>query len=212
MSTNQTPPTHYGLTDEQAALLKSLRAEGLTNRQIIDRIVLTNRAQGLDREKPDPLVLYLTEIEFGRTGRADQAPAGGGIEDESAPVAQHLSDAQAPAPAVRILTEEEYDAAYDALRGAAYRHGSRLASRAVHEALTESLAVLGVFTPPIDADPEYCTALYLPTDPEAFGADMLGHWQQCADEPGHDGDDHDSGNTSWSDGDPNTIPSTAAQD
>ncbi|MGW2793596.1 hypothetical protein ACWC9H_27205 [Streptomyces sp. NPDC001251] len=180
MSTNQTPgpDSGPGLTDSQAAILEGLRAEGLTGSQIIDRICRANRVHHIAEEETSPLVRNPSDVEA-------SAPA---------------------APAVRILTGDEYRAAFDALRGATHRHGSRLGITAAHEALVETLAALRVFTPPLDPDPDSCTALYLPTDPDEYDADTLGYWQQCADEPGHDGDDHDSGDASWTDNDPHTRP------
>lgn len=112
---------------------------------------------------------------------------------------------QLPAP-YRLLTDAEYDAAYARLAEAAHRHGRRLTATGIHEALTEALAVLGVFNPVPVPDPDGCTAQYLPHDAEEFGPDLLGHWQQCQEDPGHGTTDHDSGDLSWDDGTPGAVP------
>ncbi|MGW1839620.1 hypothetical protein [Streptomyces sp. NPDC002067] len=113
-----------------------------------------------------------------------------------------------PAP-YRVLTDAEYDTAYARLTSAAQRHGSRLTAPAAHDALVATLAAAGVFLPAPEPDPDTCPARFLPYDGEDFGADMHGEWQQCADEPGHDGDSHDSGEIGWSDGAPGALPATA---
>ncbi|MFJ2110781.1 hypothetical protein ACIOEX_02440 [Streptomyces sp. NPDC087850] len=110
---------------------------------------------------------------------------------------------------LRILTTEEYDRAYDRLTSAAYRHGSRLGDIAAHDALTETLAAIGVFTPAPDIEPFTCTARFVPNDAEQYEPDMLGVWQQCQDEPGHEGTDHDSGDLSWADDMPGALPPEA---
>lgn len=115
-----------------------------------------------------------------------------------------MTSTQPPAP--RILTEEEYDLAYERLADAAYRNGSRLGETAAHGALTETLAAIGVFIPAPDAEAHTCTARYLPHDAAQFDVDILGVWQQCADDPGHDGTEHDSGDLSWSDEHPGALP------
>ncbi|MEV0012879.1 hypothetical protein [Streptomyces sp. NPDC047973] len=113
------------------------------------------------------------------------------------------SHQQPPPP--RILTEEEYELAYKRLTAAAYRNGSRLGEGAAHDALTETLAAVGVFTPAPEPEPDTCAALYLPHDIAKFGPDTLGIWQQCGEDPGHDGD-HDNGEMGWGDRMPGAVP------
>ncbi|MFD7539902.1 hypothetical protein [Streptomyces sp. NPDC059819] len=108
-----------------------------------------------------------------------------------------------------VKTEAEYEQAYARLTRAAYRHGSGLTTSAAHEALTETLAAIGVFTPTPNQGPATCTVLYLPTEPEELDAGTLGVWQQCADESGRDGDEHDSGIMNWSDHLPGAPPTGA---
>ncbi|MEU5547936.1 hypothetical protein AB0G85_37465 [Streptomyces sioyaensis] len=45
---------------------------------------------------------------------------------------------------------------------------------------------------------------------EEATSDMLGVWQQCGDEAGHDGDEHDNGEFTWADGQPGAIPARTA--
>ncbi|MDX3434408.1 hypothetical protein PV664_37070 [Streptomyces sp. ME01-18a] len=106
----------------------------------------------------------------------------------------------------RTLTEEEYELAYTRLTAIAHRNGSRLSRGTAHEALAETLAAIGVFTPAPEPEPDTCTALYLPHDTEEFGPDVFGAWQQCGDDPGHDGTDHDSGEVRWNDLLPGAVP------
>ncbi|MFD9850547.1 hypothetical protein [Streptomyces parvus] len=115
-----------------------------------------------------------------------------------------MTSTQPTAP--RILTEEEYELAYERLTRAAYRNGSRLGEAAAHDALTETLAAVGVFIPAPDPEPDTCTARYLPHDADEFGPDILGVWQQCEDDPGHEGDRHESGEVSWPDEYPGALP------
>ncbi|MFF4709578.1 hypothetical protein [Streptomyces sp. NPDC001297] len=109
-----------------------------------------------------------------------------------------------PAP-LRILQPDEYDRAVKAGVRAA-----RSTGRATVQEITDAvLAELGLFSPPIEPDeldPECCTAQSLPYDPEECDVYTLGQWQQCGDEPGHDGDNHDNGEFGWSDGQPGTVP------
>ncbi|MFJ8166520.1 hypothetical protein ACIRBY_37150 [Streptomyces sp. NPDC096136] len=113
-----------------------------------------------------------------------------------------------PVPAVRILTKAEYQQAYERMTGSASRSGNRL-GRAAYEVLDETLAAIGVFAPAPHPNPDTCTALYLPTDHEEFDRHVFAQWQQCTDEPGHDGDEHDNGEVNWADGMPGAIPATA---
>ncbi|WP_331719465.1 hypothetical protein [Streptomyces sp. NBC_01174] len=115
-----------------------------------------------------------------------------------------MTSDQQPSP--RILTDEEYELAYKRLRAAVDRNGSQLGETAAHEVLTETLAAVGVFIPAPEPEPDTCAALYLPHDIEEFGPDTLGVWQQCADDPGHDGAAHDNGEVTWRDAMPGAVP------
>ncbi|MFB7012339.1 MULTISPECIES: hypothetical protein [unclassified Streptomyces] len=68
---------------------------------------------------------------------------------------------------------------------------------------------MGLFPPPPDEDEldaEFCTSLSVAWEAEAVDPRSLGEWRQCGDEPGHDGDEHDDSEFSWSDGMPGTVP------
>ncbi|MGW1666466.1 hypothetical protein [Streptomyces microflavus] len=104
---------------------------------------------------------------------------------------------------MRVLSATEMRKVHDAARQAAHRHGVR--GHAADEIAYDALAAAGIFNGPSQVDPDTCTAQYLPHDPDAFGPDMLGVWQQCADDPGHDGR-HDNGEANWSEGAPGSIP------
>jgi len=109
-----------------------------------------------------------------------------------------------PAP-LRILHTDEYDRVVKAGVRAA-RSVERATTLEIAEAV---LAEVGLFPPPVepaDLDSGYCTAQSLPFEAEACDAHSFGQWQQCGDEPGHDGDEHDNGDFSWSDGQPGTMP------
>ncbi|MGW2793594.1 hypothetical protein ACWC9H_27195 [Streptomyces sp. NPDC001251] len=111
-----------------------------------------------------------------------------------------------PAP-MRVMSAQEARRVHDAVRAAARRR--QVTASAADEVSYDALAAAGVFLAPDPLDdPDLCTARYLPHDPDEFGPDLLGVWQQCADEPGHDGDDHDTGELNWRDGMPGAIPAT----
>ncbi|MGW0786139.1 hypothetical protein [Streptomyces sp. NPDC002913] len=74
------------------------------------------------------------------------------------------------------------------------------------------VSVNGVFLPPPPPDPDTCTAQYLPHDPEEYGTDMLGEWQQCTDDPGHAGDYHENGEVGWPEGVPGSRPARTADE
>ncbi|MGO4747310.1 hypothetical protein AB4212_01465, partial [Streptomyces sp. 2MCAF27] len=111
-----------------------------------------------------------------------------------------------PAP-LRILDADEYGRAVHAAREAGRRDAVGRTTAA--EMTAAALAAVGLFQPPPDAeelDAECCTALCLAWEAEAVDPHFFGEWNQCGDEPGHDGDDHDNGEFSWSDGLPGTVP------
>jgi hypothetical protein len=115
-----------------------------------------------------------------------------------------------PAP-LRILSADEYDAAVKA----AVRAARSVKRATVAEIANAVLAEVGLFSPPDEPDeldPEFCTSQCLPFDAEEAAAGMLGVWQQCGDEPGHDGNGHDSGEFSWTDGMPGTVPAQQTQE
>lgn len=77
------------------------------------------------------------------------------------------------------------------------------------EMVRAALAVAGVFTPAPaleSLDAEYCTALFVPWETEAHAPDYPGEWQQCGDEPGHEGTTHSNGQHAWKDAQPGTLP------
>jgi hypothetical protein len=89
----------------------------------------------------------------------------------------------------RILTEDEFETAYQAARGELGMHGPRIAASLITEAIAAALATDGILTPAPEADPDTCSAMF---------ADPQGGWHQCSDDPGHDpANDHDSGEWSW---------------
>ncbi|MFF4291016.1 hypothetical protein ACFY0R_37835 [Streptomyces sp. NPDC001633] len=108
---------------------------------------------------------------------------------------------------MRILSHQDMRAVRDAAHAAARRHGVR--GHLAEEIAFDALAAAGVFNQPPEPEPDTCSAMFLPHQREEFTPDMLGVWQQCADEPGHV-DDHDSGNTNWVDGMPGTLPARPA--
>ncbi|WP_158713521.1 hypothetical protein [Streptomyces sp. NRRL F-525] len=106
---------------------------------------------------------------------------------------------------MRLLSHEEMRAVGDAVRASARRTGVR--GHLADEIAYDALAAAGVFNQPPEPSPDECTALYLPYDAQEFGADgLLGVWQQCGGEPGHDGDEHDNGEVIWHDGRPGAVP------
>ncbi|MEU2740936.1 hypothetical protein ABZ656_37745 [Streptomyces sp. NPDC007095] len=120
-------------------------------------------------------------------------------------------------PPARILEDwDEFNAAVHAAKDATHRFHpgpQNLDHGIVEEMVTAALAVAGVFTPPpalASLDPECCTALCLPYDAEQFDAEMFGVWQQCGEDPGHDGD-HE-GDVGWADGLPGTMPARPVGD
>ncbi|AVH58403.1 MULTISPECIES: hypothetical protein [Streptomyces] len=89
----------------------------------------------------------------------------------------------------RILTEDEYEAAYAAARRAFGRYTFGTVSPAVDEAVTAALATVGILTPAPEAEPDTCPAMF---------ADPNGMWWQCAEDVDHDpADGHDAGDWSW---------------
>ncbi|MEU6332828.1 hypothetical protein ABZ851_37125 [Streptomyces sp. NPDC047049] len=113
-----------------------------------------------------------------------------------------------PAP-LRILGDDEYERAVKA----AVRADRSIGRATAVEIADAVLAEVGLFPPPLEPaelDSECCTAQCLPFDAETCDAYTFGTWQQCGDEPGHPGDDHDNGEFSWSDGQPGTVPARPA--
>lgn len=110
-----------------------------------------------------------------------------------------------PAP-LRILDDAEYDQAVTAAREAGRR--DNVGTVTAEDMASAALIAVGLFPPPDteQLDTDCCTAQLLPWESEAVDVNSLGVWQQCGDEPGHDGDDHDNGEFSWSDGQPGTVP------
>ncbi|MYV63866.1 hypothetical protein GTW37_36700 [Streptomyces sp. SID4931] len=104
---------------------------------------------------------------------------------------------------MRVLTAREMRAVRDAAHAAVRRHGVR--GHVAEEIAYDALAAAGVFNEPPQPDPDTCTAQFLPHNSDAFEPDVLGVWQQCEDDPGHDGR-HDSGDTNWLDGAFGSIP------
>ena len=111
-----------------------------------------------------------------------------------------------PAP-LRILDPDAYDRAVTAADVVTRRRGA--GGGVVWELTAAILTAVGVFPPPPETDEldaECCTAVFLAWEAEAVDADLLGTWQQCGDEPGHDGIEHDNGDFAWRDGQPGTVP------
>ncbi|WP_331718314.1 hypothetical protein [Streptomyces sp. NBC_00134] len=104
---------------------------------------------------------------------------------------------------MRVLSHEEMRRVHDAVHAVASRHG--VFAPVADEISYDALAAAGIFIQPHTPEPDECTAMYLPHTADVT-ADMRGVWQQCADEVGHDGDDHDSGEFGWRDGDMGAVP------
>lgn len=111
--------------------------------------------------------------------------------------------AMAPLPdGMRVLSAEEMRRVHDVVHDVARRH--RVSGPAADAISFDALAAVGVFICAPEPDPGECAALYLPhTDDVSRG--MRGVWQQCADEPGHDGE-HDNGEFTWRDDHPGAVP------
>jgi len=96
-------------------------------------------------------------------------------------------------PALRMLTDAEYDAAFSRADTEA-RHkvpGTTLAA-----IVSGVLATVGILAPPPEPDDDTCTAQA--PDPD-------GEWWQCQREP-HDDGRHDAGDLAWTDDLPNAVP------
>jgi hypothetical protein len=116
----------------------------------------------------------------------------------------------------RVLDRDEYLTAVSAAVSAMNYFPSRppLDYGMAEEIVSAALAAVGVFSPipvPESLEPS-CTALYLPNVPDQFDASIFGEWQQCADEPGHEGDYHENPDVGWSDGSPGSVPAGAADE
>ncbi|MFB7461695.1 hypothetical protein [Streptomyces sp. NPDC056188] len=123
--------------------------------------------------------------------------------DEPIPYAltEQAEQLAAEQPARRILTAAEDEAAYAAARGTLGRHGARIGSAVLDEALTAALAAVGTLTPAPEPDPDTCPAMF---------ADPTGEWQQCAGDPDHDpANDHDNGEWTWPHGETYARPEPA---
>ncbi|MEU1121848.1 MULTISPECIES: hypothetical protein [unclassified Streptomyces] len=107
---------------------------------------------------------------------------------------------------MRVLTREQMRAVHEAVRDAARRH--RVDGQTADEISFSALAAAGQFLPPPDPESDTCSALHLPHQANEVTADVLGVWQQCADEPGHHGHYHESdgGELGWNDGDLGAVP------
>ncbi|TLQ38830.1 hypothetical protein [Streptomyces marianii] len=130
---------------------------------------------------------------------------------EPATVGPIVAPVPLPAP-LRILDADEYGRAIDAAREAGRRDG--VGWKTAEEMAAAALVAAGLFPPPPDAEEleaECCTALSVAWEAEAVDPHSLGEWNQCGDEPGHDGDDHDNGEFAWSDGMPGTVPARTAE-
>lgn len=97
---------------------------------------------------------------------------------------------------MRILTKAEYEQLHVALE-------PHVAPRErVHHALTDTLAVLGLFLPPPKPWSDMCTALYLVHTDQFADTGQLGMWIQCDLDPNHATDTHEGEDIVWSD----TLP------
>ncbi|MFJ2017226.1 hypothetical protein [Streptomyces nodosus] len=104
--------------------------------------------------------------------------------------AEQLAEQQ---PAPRILTDDEYEATYNAARARLGRWAHHIGRDAIDDAVTATLAAVGILTPPPAPDPDECPAMF---------ADREGMWHQCAEDPDHDpADGHTDGEWSWPHGD-----------
>ncbi|MFE1070976.1 hypothetical protein ACFW5W_07070 [Streptomyces sp. NPDC058783] len=110
-------------------------------------------------------------------------------DNDQAPAAP----AQQTAP--RILTDDEYAAAYVT---ASRNRGT------IDDTLTAAFAAVGILLPPPPIEPGTCPAQFAAPD---------GEWHQCADDLDHDPTDgHDNGEWTWDDGQQYATPApTEAQ-
>ena len=99
----------------------------------------------------------------------------------------------------RIVTQAEYDTAYDRADTAARAAGVTVPHPALSDMVRGVLAAVGLLTPPPEPDTEAgtCTAQF--PDPE-------GEWWQCEQEPHGPDEGHDGGDWGWDDSAPNAVP------
>lgn len=98
----------------------------------------------------------------------------------------------------RILTEDEFDAAYRAARAELGLHADRIGTYVIEAALSSALAAVGILPPPPDPEPNQCAALF---------ADLTGDWRQCTEDPEHDpASGHGDGEWSWPHGETYAVP------
>ncbi|MFI6874914.1 hypothetical protein ACIBL6_15890 [Streptomyces sp. NPDC050400] len=79
------------------------------------------------------------------------------------------------------------------------------AQEKVHYALTDVLAVLGIFLPPPKPWSDMCTALYLVHTEEYVDTGQLGTWVQCELDACHPADTHEGEDIEWSDNQPGAV-------
>ncbi|MEU1133358.1 hypothetical protein ABZ383_26475 [Streptomyces sp. NPDC005900] len=111
-----------------------------------------------------------------------------------------------PLPAgMRVLSVEEMRRVHDVVRAAARRHN--VTGWQADEISFGALAAVGVFVQPPAAESGTCTAQFVPHEDNPEAADILGVWQQCGMDVGHDpADGHEGADTGWPDGAPGSIP------
>lgn len=98
----------------------------------------------------------------------------------------------------RVLTEAEYETAWKATRNTLGARAGHIGTTGITDAITATLAAVGILTPPPEPEPDTCPALFAALD---------GEWHQCADERGHDpADGHDNGEWTWPDGETQARP------
>ncbi|MFD7121924.1 hypothetical protein ACFWAA_33525 [Streptomyces sp. NPDC059922] len=104
----------------------------------------------------------------------------------------------------RVLTDDEYEAAYQAARSEMGPYGPRMGGATIESALDAALAMVGILAPPPEPEPETCTAQF---------ADHAGGWHQCAEDPDHDpAEGHSDGEWSWPHGENQARPEPTEDD
>jgi hypothetical protein len=115
------------------------------------------------------------------------------------PYAPHLPDG------LRVVSAAEWDAMHLAMEPYISEDVE------IADALTDTLAVLGLFAPPGQPRPGRCTAQFLPHQREPLAAGMIPNWLQCVYEGGHSSAAHENGEFTWHDGDMGAVPAGSAR-
>ncbi|MFF8980206.1 hypothetical protein ACF08A_25765 [Streptomyces cellulosae] len=119
--------------------------------------------------------------------------------EQQQPAADPAAVEQPAAP--RFLTDEEEEAANEALRAELGPYADRIGGGSLADALAAAFAAVRIFTPAPEPAPGTCPVQLV--DPE-------GGWHQCESERGHDpAEGHGNGDWWWPDGQTYAAPDPA---